>query len=35
MKIFRCNQNQRDTVLIIDAKYYTNTTQVQFDKHTL
>ena len=24
-----------DQVLIIDAKYYTNTTQVQFDKHTL
>lgn len=27
---------QRDnTVLIIDAKYYSHTTQVQFDKHTL
>lgn len=24
-----------NTVLIIDAKYYSNTTQVQFDKHTL
>lgn len=23
------------TVLIIDAKYYASTTQVQFDKHTL
>lgn len=26
---------KENTVLIIDAKYYTNTTQVQFDKHTL
>ena len=24
-----------NTVLIIDAKYYSHTTQVQFDKHTL
>ena len=26
---------KENTVLIIDAKYYTNTTQVHFDKHTL
>ena len=26
---------KENTILIIDAKYYTNTTQVQFDKHTL
>lgn len=26
---------KENTVLIIDAKYYTNTTQFQFDKHTL
>ena len=24
-----------NTVLIIDAKYYSHTTQVHFDKHTL
>lgn len=29
------NKSLMYTVLIIDAKYYTNTTQVQFDKHTL
>lgn len=26
---------KENTVLIIDAKYYANTIQVQFDKHTL
>lgn len=26
---------RKDTVLIIDAKYYSHTTQVQYDKHTL
>ena len=26
---------KENTVLIIDAKYYSHTTQVQFDKHTI